>query len=115
MSCTPLPVWAKQLTRLPCLVVYAKFNLCILLMNVLLTTSSDSILRSALYVARFIRNGSYYAYSKNYSMVWSNSNLLLPSDSLFSRAFIAFRSASLQEVASIKKAMTSVSVLLPQH
>ncbi len=36
MSCTPLPkaakpVWAKQLTRLPCLVVYAKFNLCILL------------------------------------------------------------------------------------
>ncbi len=34
MSCTPLPkaakpVWAKQLTRLPCLVVYAKFNLYI--------------------------------------------------------------------------------------
>ncbi len=31
MSCTPLPkaakpVWAKQLTRLPCLVVYAKFQ-----------------------------------------------------------------------------------------
>ncbi len=32
MSCTPLPkaaklVWAKQLTRLPCLVVYVKFQL----------------------------------------------------------------------------------------
>ncbi len=31
MSCTPLPkavklVWAKQLTRLPCLVVYVKFQ-----------------------------------------------------------------------------------------
>ncbi len=31
MSCTPLPkaakpVWAKQLTRLPCLVVYFKFQ-----------------------------------------------------------------------------------------
>ncbi len=31
MSCTPLPkaakpVWAKQLTQLPCLVVYAKFQ-----------------------------------------------------------------------------------------
>ncbi len=36
MSCTPLPnaakpVWFKQRTRLPCLVVYVKFNLCILL------------------------------------------------------------------------------------
>ncbi len=32
MSCAPLPkavklVWAKQLTRLPCLVVYVKFQL----------------------------------------------------------------------------------------
>ncbi len=31
MGCTPLPkaaksVWAKQLTRLPCLVVYVKFQ-----------------------------------------------------------------------------------------
>ncbi len=36
MSCTPLPkaakpVWSKQLTRLPCLIVLAKCNLCILL------------------------------------------------------------------------------------
>ncbi len=36
MSCTPLPkaakpVWAKQLNRLPCLLVCAKFNLFILL------------------------------------------------------------------------------------
>ncbi len=43
MSCTPLPkaakpVWAKQLTRLPCLVVYVKFQF-------VYTTKSKSFLK----------------------------------------------------------------------
>ncbi len=54
MSCTPLPkaakpVWAKQLTRLPCLVVYAKFQFIGLLLSALVvsrqTWSSDMFLR----------------------------------------------------------------------
>ncbi len=73
MSCTPLPkaakpVWAKQLTRLPCLVVYAKFQFVYIPVNSL---NASNETRAELY---FITKKHLFALQRRPVQLFSEVN-----------------------------------------